>query len=140
MFAQVSQPLCLLGPYNTYDISVAARSDTFFQYDQTTRSVTLYPGNITNLTWDANPVVVLIGQVFYPDGSPVGVARITNVKEFSATDDAGWFQVEIAGLDKLVFRTADKGECAATLPTLNLEQTLVVLEEPITCLPIQGAP
>jgi hypothetical protein len=91
--------------------------------------VTLYPGNVTHLQWDVDPVFVVIGQAIYADGKAVGNTRITNLEEFSGTDENGWFQVELSKMKTLELAPAKGPACKIQLPEQSEYEEVIVFDQ-----------
>jgi len=108
--------LFLLEPYREYEVSLRAGGDRLMRVEMERHKVALYPGNVARLDWKAMPVFVVVGQAVRPDRSALANSRITNLEEFSATDEGGWFQVELASMQTLRFKTREGGECQVELP------------------------
>ncbi|MGB5580196.1 MAG: CS1-pili formation C-terminal domain-containing protein [Woeseia sp.] len=121
-----------LRPYRTYEIRLEPRGETIVDFDQRVRSVTLYPGNVETLRFEANEVTVVVGQIVDPSGIPLANARIDGISGYAGTDENGWFQIEIAGPQVLSIRRADQTSCAVKLPPYQSEQGLAVLD-PLIC-------
>jgi len=125
--------LVSLRPYNTYDVQVRPRGDQILNYDESTRRITLYPGNVHALSFDAHPVTVVVGQAIFADGTPVASGRITNVDAFGGTDAAGWFQLELTKPQTLTIKYAPGESCALELPSFPDEKLSVI--DPVICTP-----
>ena len=126
--------LILLKPYQQYDVNLMSRGSKLVRFDSAVRKVTLYPGNIEHLDWTVSPVFVVVGQAIHPDHSPVSNSRITNVQEFSGTDENGWFQVELSAMETLRLKTVDGSECRIDLPEKHSDEEVVVLDH-LLCEP-----
>ncbi|HIE00144.1 MAG TPA: hypothetical protein EYP59_07620 [Thiotrichaceae bacterium] len=123
-----NQPI-LLPPYKSYDVTLRSKGDNLDRFDAKPRTVTLYPGNVVHLQWDVNPVFVVIGQAVYADGKPVENTRITNLEEFSGTDENGWFQVELTKKQTLELALGDGLVCNIKLPKLSENENVVVFDQ-----------
>ncbi len=127
-----------LRPYANYDVRIRPVGNRIVGYDQQSQRVTLYPGNVETLTFNVRELVVIISQAVFPDGSPVSRGRFVNVEGYGATDEQGWFQVEVGHGDALRVETAS-GPCEITLPQVlpdrHSEQGLTVIDT-VECLPV----
>ncbi len=138
-YAQVGQRTVFpLSPYQTYEVNIAPRTESFVSFKEIVRQVTLYPGNVNTLTWEVNRVLVLIGQAVYPDGTPVRNARINNVSAFAGTDERGWFQIETKQLNTLRLTTVTGTSCEIELGDYDINNDIHVFE-PLACLPANVA-
>jgi hypothetical protein len=124
-----------LRPYESYDIRIRPIGDAIVGYDQQSRRVTLYPGNVQTLEFSARELTVIISQATYEDGTPVVSRTFQNVEGYGATDDQGWFQIEIGHSDPLVLVDRSGERCQLVLPEYYAEQGLAVLD-PVVCAPI----
>lgn len=127
------QPV-LLKPYRSYKVTLSPKGDNLVRFDAKPRKVTLYPGNIASLRWDIDPVFVVIAQAVHADGKAVGNTRITNLEEFSATDENGWFQVELSAMKTLKLEPADSPACKIELPEQPEHEEIIVLDQ-LVCKP-----
>lgn len=126
-----------LRPYETYDVRVVPVGDKIYNYDETPRSVTLYPGNVQTLAFSAHEITVLVGQALLPNGEPVTGGRIETDEGYGATDSQGWFQIEVNDFTPLQIRYGDGQYCAMILPRAQAEDGLAVLGA-VTCTPTRA--
>lgn len=143
-YTRVGQPgVVSLRPYQTYKIQVQPTGDAIYNYDQSMHQVSLYPGNVERLTFQAHSVQVVVGQAVFADGTPVANGRITTDEGYGATDANGWFQLEVRDLAPIPVQYAQGEYCALPLPQ---ESTAAGGEESLTvfgtlvCLPIPAPP
>ena len=118
-----------LSPYQTYDVKLASRSDTFFIFDEKTRETTLYPGNVNTMTWEVNRVLIFIGRAVNENGDPIQHAKINNVGAFSGTDDRGWFQIESDAKDELILKLKDGSQCKIDLGSYDNAEDIHVFDD-----------
>ncbi|MEQ3697676.1 MAG: TcfC E-set like domain-containing protein [Pseudomonadales bacterium] len=105
-----------LRPFETYEVELRARGNGFADVQGDVRSVTLYPGNVVDLSWDVAMVDVVFGQVTLPNGEPVANAVVGGIPGFSVTDEFGLFQAEMKqGTTELTFQTREF-TCSAKVP------------------------
>jgi hypothetical protein len=129
-FAKVgAKTIIPLSPYETYDIRLASRTESFVTFDESVKQVTLYPGNVNTLTYDVERVMILIGQVLRPDGSPFDNARIENVGSFAGTNERGWFQIETGKVDMLTFNKSSGEKCTVKLNDYNDSEDIHVFNQ-----------
>ncbi|MFK7793766.1 MAG: TcfC E-set like domain-containing protein [Gammaproteobacteria bacterium] len=129
-FASVGKTTVIpLSPYQTYDVRLQSRADAFLNFDESSREVTLYPGNVNTLSWDVDRVLVLIGQVFDPKGVPIKHAKINNAGAFSGTDDRGWFQIESSLTNQLTLKKDDGVICTVSLGEIDNQDDIHVFEK-----------
>lgn len=90
-----------LEPYREYDIRLRSRASQLSGYDASTRTVTLYPGNVAELDWEVTPLFILFGRAVDRDGSPIANAEISGSHGIARTDGDGYFQIETNRKDHL---------------------------------------
>ena len=123
-----------LHPYENYEIQIKPRGEEIVHFKDSIHNVTLYPGNVETLHWEVNPIIILISNAVYEDGTAVASAKFDNTIGFASTDDGGWFQIEIADNSPLILSKGGKPVCKITLPELEAEQGVAILDQ-VTCSP-----
>src|SRR3546814_15573297 len=76
-----SSDLLGLSALNEYTIGLKPEGAPQFDIETSRRSVTLYPGNVVRLRFEAKRVISLFGQVLAEDGSPLAQARVDRSEE-----------------------------------------------------------
>ena len=87
-------------------------------YDTSPRTVTLFPGNVEQVRWEAEPLVTLFGQAVSADGTPIANASIAARRAVGQTDAEGFFEVDAATGDVLEFSNGEKVTCKVPLASL----------------------
>ncbi len=129
-FAEVGKSTIIpLAPYETYDVRLVSRSESFLNFDETPREITLYPGNVNTLHWDITRVLVLIGKVIDQHGQPIKNAKINHSGPFAGTDDRGWFQIETGATDSLELQQSGGSICRVELGDYNIEEDVHIFDE-----------
>ncbi len=128
-----------LAPYRSYEVRIATRGANLANVNESAQTITLYPGNVHTLNYAPQVITVIVGQALWPDGAPVANARLANAAQYGATDDNGWFQVEVTSLKMLEFEQIGRGVCRLDLTTAAVENGLAVLP-PISCTAIAATP
>ena len=100
-----------LEPYKIYNVRLRPRGDGIASYDTTAKSVTLYPGNVSEVDWNVTPLFILFGRAVADDGKPIGNADIAGPHGIGRTDGDGYFQVEANRDDELRLTTASGAAC-----------------------------
>ena len=135
-FAEVGKKTVLpLPAYDTYDIRLESRADSFVVFDENARQVTLYPGNVNTMTWEVDRVLILIGRAIDAKRQPIQNARIKGAGPFASTDERGWFQVETGYVESLILNQRDGSKCKIQLDEYNKYEDIHVFNE-IMCLPL----
>jgi Mat/Ecp fimbriae outer membrane usher protein len=92
----------------------------------------VYPGNAVNLSWAADSLVIIFGELTNQNGTPVENALIHGVAGLATTDDFGQFQAEISPqTQELRFETISD-ECTVRIPEYEAEGGIGFLP-PMTC-------
>lgn len=82
-----------LTPFDQYNVTLSPSGETLYSFDEREKQVTLYPGNVVSLDYEAIPLQLLFGRLLF-QGAPVSGARINGGLYPSSTDDVGMFQLE----------------------------------------------
>lgn len=127
-----------LSPYQTYQVRVEPISGGFINVLTPPQSVTLYPGNVASVTFEAAKIVPVFGRIVWPDGSSIGVARILGTMDASVTDDEGFFQSEMAGPGVLTIQPLQGPECEVTIEDLGDSDVFVKLGT-LVCIELDDA-
>ncbi|MGB1271090.1 MAG: hypothetical protein ACPG5T_03370, partial [Endozoicomonas sp.] len=82
-----------LSPFEQYRVTLSPAGETLYSFDEREKSVTLYPGNVVTLDYEAVPLQLLFGRLLF-NGEPLDGARINGGLYLGSTDDIGMFQLE----------------------------------------------
>ena len=110
-----------LQAYRSYQLRLRPVSGSPVAYDSASRTVTLYPGNVEQVRWEADPLVTLFGQAVDPDGRPIADASIAIARGIGQTDAEGYFQVDAAAGDVLEFRYGGNRSCKVALASIEAQ-------------------
>lgn len=122
-----------LAPYQTYDVLLQPKGDSLVDFNDSAKSVTLYPGNVVTMNYEVTRVLVAFGQIVDRNGEPIKNALIEGVLGLATTDQFGFFQAEIESrTNKFTVRTRDR-RCSVRLPRFDSTQLIVMLET-LECL------
>ena len=129
--ALIGSPRLLpLQPYRTYKIRIKAHTETYADYDTSTRLVTLYPGNSQRLVWKVEQVFILIATIIRPDGTAVENAEIEGAIGDAETELEGLFQAEVRSNSKLVVRPEKGTACQVQIPAdLDTDSGIVTIDK-----------
>lgn len=100
-----------LTAFREYQIGLKPEGAPQFDIDSTRRKVTLYPGNVVRMRFEAQRVISLFGQILLEDGSPAAQARIEAGTDYAVADDRGYFTVTAPLSSTIAIRRADGGAC-----------------------------
>jgi Mat/Ecp fimbriae outer membrane usher protein len=109
-----------LEPYRSYRLRLRPVGSTSVNYDSSTRTVTLYPGNVEHLAWTAESLFTVFGQAVSPAGQPIANAMVMSRRGVGQTDDNGFFQIDVESNDALAFKLDGETKCDVTLAGLNV--------------------
>jgi hypothetical protein len=128
----------LLAPFQTYDVRIRPVGSAFVAYDDHVQQVTLYPGNVEQVSWDVGRLLVVVGKVVdVSSGTPLSGAELANVHGMAARTDAdGYFQAELVdhgGELTLDFRRGEE-RCVVGLAEYE-EVAGVALLDTVGCQP-----
>lgn len=107
-----------LPPYKNYEIRVRPKGGAPSTLDQGARRISLYPGTVAALEWKTTAVAVMFGQAISSTGQPVKEAEVTSKSGITRTDSLGYFQIETAGNESLVFK--DDSGAICRIPVSNI--------------------
>ncbi|KEI72026.1 TcfC E-set like domain-containing protein [Endozoicomonas elysicola] len=82
-----------LPAYHQYQVTLNPAGSSLYELNELERNVTLYPGNVVTLTFEATPLRLWFGRLVL-QGEPLAGARIQGGLYQTATDEFGLFQVE----------------------------------------------
>ncbi|MDA9064722.1 CS1-pili formation C-terminal domain-containing protein, partial [Pseudomonadales bacterium] len=109
--------------YDTHDIAFLTEGKTLLNVDTKTYRKTLYPGNVIGLEIEAKRILVALGQLLKPDGTPLSHGLLLGTQGIATTDDQGYFQAEIdADMTSITVKKAGQ-ECVVNLdsPSTNTQ-------------------
>lgn len=121
-----------LAPYQTYHIRLRPTGAGFISFNDEIKIVTIYPGNVEQLTWPIEEIVVVFGRVFNESGDPIANARINGAQGLATSDYIGLFQAEIKkGTQELLFQNLEHN-CNVDTANLTIYQGIANLGN-VTC-------
>ena len=113
-----------LSPYDQYQVSLSPAGETLYSFDEREKVVTLYPGNVITLDYEAIPLHLVFGRLLFR-GAPLEGARIEGGLLPASTDDIGMFQLEIRA-DVSTLQVALDNGWLCSLPVQPLEDGYVL--------------
>lgn len=122
-----------LPAYRAYTVRVRPVGADLVAYDSSARDVSLFPGSVTELTWDAAPIVIKFGRLVDANGDPVAMAAITGRGVWTQTDEEGFFQLETPEGRPLEVTTSAGARYALTLPEVGDANTPIVRLGAVGC-------
>lgn len=125
---KVGQRLPLfLPPYRTYKIRMVPTAAAAVSYDASERSVTLYPGNVHPLAWQAETFFTLFAQAVSSEGKPIADAVVQSTKAIGQTDNNGFFQIDVRRGDPISIARSNAPPCHLALGRLIVRNDFVSL-------------
>jgi outer membrane usher protein FimD/PapC len=79
-----------LPAYKQYTIGLKPEGAPQFDLSGTEKTVTLYPGNVDRIRFQAQRVISIYGQVLNADGNPLARARVEAGGDYAIADDRGY--------------------------------------------------
>ena len=111
-----------LAPYQTYNIRLRPKGIGFVDFNDEIKTITIYPGNVEQLIWSVEEIVVVFGRVLNEANQPVVNARISGALGLATSDYLGLFQAEIRKDTKeLIFQTVE-GNCKINISNLDQQR------------------
>jgi hypothetical protein len=98
-------------PYRQYGVRIRPVSGDIVHFDNASRRVSVYPGNVAGLAWNVKKVVAMFGRAVWPDGSPIIDADIVADDAIGHTDQQGYFQIETSPDATLTVRAPNGKSC-----------------------------
>ena len=90
-----------LPPFEQYRVTLSPAGTAMYSFDEREKQVTLYPGNVVTLNYEATPLQLLFGRLVF-NGQPVQNANLVGGTYPSTTDAIGMFQLESkAGVQRI---------------------------------------
>lgn len=114
-----------LEPYKTYELRLRPKGSGISSFDTAPKSVTLYPGNVSEVEWKVTPLFILFGRAVDAEGKPIGEADIEGAHGIGRTDKEGYFQVESNAKDQLRLTRAGGASCTMSIGPAAASQGLV---------------
>ncbi len=116
-YAVAGRPsLVALPPYEQYTVSISPAGTALYDFDERERRVTLYPGNVVSLDYEAVALQLLFGRLML-NGEPVYGARIEGGLYPADSDDFGLFQLELRADKEAINVELDSGQvCSLPVP------------------------
>lgn len=106
----------LLQPYHGYSVRLRALDAQSVWYDSAIRTFTLYPGNVEHVSWHVEHLQTIFGRAVRPGGQPVANAIITSRRGLGQSNSEGYFQIDTAAADVLLFEAGNQAGCKVKVP------------------------
>lgn len=119
-----STTLLPLTGYQSYDIAIQSVGQELTQYKAQPQNVTLFPGQVVQLKWEIERVIVLVARLVDKSGKGLEGASLKMAKEPTLTGADGWLQVELSSATKELNFTMGSESCKAELPALSEKENI----------------
>ncbi|HET8611926.1 MAG TPA: TcfC E-set like domain-containing protein [Sphingomonas sp.] len=106
-----------VAPYEEYDVELEPENAPPYEIDIKSHKVTMYPGNVVRLHYEATHSFSLFGQLVDGNGLPIRNARIKAGDDITVTGDQGYFTITAPGTAALEILLSNGGTCQA--PTVK---------------------
>lgn len=116
-----------LQPYHKYKVRIRPVGAASVWYDSVTRETTLYPGTVQHLSWRVEHVASLFGRAVRSDGAPVADAGVEGKRGVGESDGQGYFQIDAASGESLLFTSASGPSCRVQVGKLAARGSYVSL-------------
>ena len=118
--------------YRTYKVRLMPTAASAVSYDGAARDVTLYPGNVRALEWQAHRIVTIFAQAVTPQGEPVAGAFVETLRGVAETDGQGYFQIDVRKNDSITISRNGREACRIRLPKLQVRDDFASVGK-VTC-------
>lgn len=107
--------------YRAYKVRLALSASRPVSFDSAAREVTLYPGNVRSLVWQAQSYFTLFAQAISGSGAPIANALVQTTKGVAETDSNGYFQIDLRHDDPITIATAEGAACRVKLGSVAVK-------------------
>lgn len=130
-----------LSPYHQYDIKIQSLDASLYDYDKSTKKVSLYEGNIIPLTWVFSHEYLLFANIEHLVAGkwvPLKNALLKTDHDYDKTNEDGFIQATLTDKNKeLVFIDEDFNSCKVNLSSKYLAdlyyKNIMVISNPLHC-------
>lgn len=114
-----------LEAYRSYRVRLRPLAGSAVTFDGAEKLVTVFPGNVQQVLWEADRLVTVFGQAVDEHGKPVSDASIALPRGIGQTDANGYFEVDASAGDTLVLTSVEGAICKVPLAALDLASDYV---------------
>ena len=116
-----------LQPYRVYAVRIRPINAAAVWFDSAAREVTLYPGNVQHVRWQAEQLTTAFGQAVRADGRPVSSALVRSRRGVGYSNENGYFQIDVASDDTINFESLGQVPCKVQIASLSLRNDVEAL-------------
>lgn len=116
-----------LQPYRAYGVRIRPVDAASVWFDPAPREVTLYPGNVQHVRWQAEQLVTVFGRAVRANGMPIANWLVTSKRGIGQSDADGYFQIEVTANETLSFAANENESCNVTVGTLEVRNDFAAL-------------
>lgn len=128
-----NQPADLLRPgarsgvgvpaYAEYEVTLVPENAPPYDADLSIRRVTVYPGNVVRLKFDAEREFTLFGQLVDPSGAPMANVMMRTGNDLTTTDQFGYFTLTALVGAQIEVRPSATSACAPIAVSTLVDET-----------------
>ena len=131
-----------LSPYHQYKIKIQPLGPGLYDYDKSTKKVSLYEGNIIPLTWKFSHEYLLFANIEHlvaGKWEPLKNSLLKTDHDYDKTDNDGFIQATLTDKSKdLVFIDEDAKSCIVHLSSKDLaslsSKNIKIINKPLHCV------
>ncbi|CAM3434715.1 TcfC E-set like domain-containing protein [Parendozoicomonas haliclonae] len=124
----------ILAPYRSYRIGIKPAGDSFADFDEREKEVTLYPGNVAKLGFTITALEPVLGRLVDKQGEALADAVIENSHDQAITDSHGVFQARLKlAVKQLEIKRANGQTCTVPRPEQPRKRRGVLMLGTLIC-------
>ena len=108
-----------LPAYRAYQVRLRPVHAASVSFDTQAREVTLFPGTVATMRWGVDMTFTVFGQALDAKGLPITAARVESRHGTGETDANGFFQIDVAKGDLVIFNRSADDTCRVTLSNVE---------------------
>jgi hypothetical protein len=108
-----------LPAYRAYQVRLRPVNAASASFDTRAREVTLFPGTVATARWTVELTFAVFGQALDANGQPIAGARVEGRNGLGETDSHGFFQIDVAEGESILFTRAADDSCRVTLANVQ---------------------
>lgn len=118
--------------FRDYSINITSDSKIMNEIANPNRKVTIFPGNVVTLKFQARETAIIMGRIVNENGQGVN-GVITSSLEESLSDEDGNFQIYSYSDDKITAEDFEGNKCQAELKDVEINNSGVAFVNDIEC-------
>ena len=122
-----------LTPYANYQVAILPRGDSLHDYEPVNRDVTLYPGNVETIHFNAERQQVFLGKLVDSEGNALANYSLSGGDRASRTDEFGLFQVRVPETTETLKAKGESKSCVIDIPEDYPERAGIAMVGSLEC-------